>query len=77
MPQYPLTDQDTNDLKNRFTYHAPKADQPERYVKLRDKAYELAVLIKENTPTGRQQSLALTALEEVTMRANAAIAQGE
>lgn len=77
MGPYPLSDQDMQDLQNRFTYHAPKADQPERYVKLRDKALELAILIKENTPVGRQQSLALTALEEVTMRANASIAQGE
>lgn len=77
MGPYPLTDQDMQDLTNRFTYHAPKNDQPERYVKLRDKALEFALLIKENTPTGRQQSLSLTALEEVIMRANAAIAQGE
>lgn len=74
---YPLTDQDKLDLENRFTYHAPKENQPARYVKMRDQALLLAIMIKENTPTGRQQSLALTALEETIMRANAAIAQGE
>lgn len=77
MPKYQLNDQDINDLKNRFTYHSPKEDQPERYVAIRDQALLLALLIKELTPPGRQQSLAFTALEEVTMRANAAIAQGE
>lgn len=77
MPEYNLTDQDMQDLENRFSYHSPKENQPERYQKLRQLALEYAILIKENTPAGRQQSLALTALEEVTMRANAAIAQGE
>lgn len=77
MPQYPITDQDTNDLTNRFKYHRPKVDQPERYEKLRNQALLLALMIKENTPPGRQQSLSLTALEETIMRANAAIAQGE
>lgn len=77
MPEYHITDQDLQDLQNRFSYHAPKDGQPARYVKIRERAFELALLIKQNTPVGRQQSLALTALEEVTMRANAAIAQGE
>lgn len=77
MPQYNLTDQDMHDLENRFSYNAPKDNQPERYQILRHAALELAILIKENTPAGRQQSLALTALEEVSMRTNAAIAQGE
>lgn len=77
MPQYPLTDQDRQDIENRFTYHAPKDDQPQRYVKIRDQALLMALMIMENVPPGRQRSLALTALEEVTMRANAGIAQGE
>lgn len=77
MAAYTLTDQDKQDLMNRFTYHAPKEDQPQRYVKIRDQALLLALMIKELTPTNRQQSLSLTALEETVMRANAAIAQGE
>lgn len=77
MPAYKLTDQDMQDLKNRFTYHPPKDDQPQRYSDIRDKALEIAIMIKECVPAGRQQSLALTALEEVCMRANAGIAQGE
>ena len=72
-----LTDQDMHDLQNRFSYHAPKDDQPERYNTLRSHALAFAIEIKQLTPVGRQQALALTALEEVCMRANAAIAQGE
>ena len=75
--KYPINGTDLQDLEKRFTYHPPKDDQPPRYVKMRDQALLLAIMIKENTPVGRQQSLALTALEEVIMRANAAIAQGE
>lgn len=33
------------DLDNFFTYHAPKGDQQERYVAIRDKAKELADVI--------------------------------
>lgn len=75
--KYVVTDQDLEDLQKRFTYHAPKEDQPIRYQKLRDQALLMAIMIKGETPPGRQQSLALTALEEVSMRANAAIAQEE
>ena len=69
------------DLKTRierdFTYHAPKAGQPERYTQLRNKAKELALLIVDLTPQSREQSLALTQLEQATFYANAAIARNE
>jgi hypothetical protein len=69
------------DLKARierdFTYHAPKADQPARYTQLREKAKELALLIANLTPQSREQSLALTHLEQATFYANASIARNE
>ena len=65
------------DLENIFTYHAPKADQPKRYVKLRDKTKELAYLINELCPDSREKSLAITKLEECSMWANASIARNE
>jgi len=65
------------DIDKRFTYHSPKGSQPERYVALRNKARELAMDILAKTPTSREQSLALTALEEAVMWANAAIARNE
>ena len=65
------------DLENRFTYHPPKEGQPELYTELRDLAKGLAYRIKESTPASREQSLALTHLEEAVFWANAAIARHE
>jgi hypothetical protein len=64
-------------IENDFTYHAPKEGQQERYVALREKAKEFALLIVELTPVSREQSLALTELEKASMFANAAIARNE
>jgi hypothetical protein len=63
------------DLETRFTYHAPKEGQPETYKALRNKAKELAYDILNMTPPGREQSLALTKLEETVFWANAGIAR--
>ena len=65
------------ELQTRFTYHAPHDDQPERYQEIRDRAQTLAARIVELTPASREQSLAVTALEECVMWANAAIARRE
>jgi hypothetical protein len=64
-------------IENNFTYHAPKEGQPEKYVTLRAKAKEFALLIVELTPASREQSIALTELETATFWANAAIARNE
>lgn len=64
-------------LENNFTYHAPKPGQQERYVAIREKAKELAYLIKNTTPKSREQSVALTELETSVFWANAAIARNE
>ena len=66
-----------DELKTRFTYHSPKSNQPARYELIRDTAYRLAHMIVDITPPSREQSLALTALEEAVMWANAAIARRE
>lgn len=65
------------DLNNRFTYHSPKENQPDRYKGLRAHALSLGVLIVNNTPSSREQSLAITHLEEAIFWANAAIARNE
>lgn len=75
--QYTPQEQMKARIESDFTYHAPKAGQPERYVALREKAKELALLILENTPPSREQSLALTELETAIFWANAAIARHE
>jgi hypothetical protein len=65
------------ELKTRFTYHAPTPLQVEKYEKLRDAAYTFACLICELTPESREQSLAITHLEDAIYSANAAIARRE
>ena len=75
--KYPLTDEQKKRLDNDFTYHAPKDDQPERYHHLREGAKYFAMMILQNTPPSREQSVALTLLEQVTFEANAAIARNE
>ena len=62
-------------IENAFTYHAPKDGQPEKYQAIREKAKELAYLIDELVPDGREKSLAKTNLEQATMWANAGIAR--
>lgn len=65
------------ELHKRFTYHPPHSDQPQRYVTLREAARTLATTILWNTPASREQSVALTKLEEVCFWANASIARNE
>lgn len=65
------------DLDNIFTYHAPFGDQADRYTRLRGYGKNLAIQIIVNTPKSREQSLALTKLEEAIFWANAAIARNE
>ena len=77
MPKYTPDAKMLNRLDNDFKYHSPKEDQPTRYVEIRDKAHELALLICANTPASREQSVALTELDHVVMMANAAIARNE
>ena len=66
-----------DELVNRFTYHAPKEGQLAKYEQLRNAAREFATLIRDLTPYSREQSLALTHLEDAAMWANAAIARNE
>lgn len=65
------------ELENRFCYHKPKGDQNERYVSIRAKILELAIFISQNTPRSREQSRALTALDDAMFNSNAAIARNE
>lgn len=63
------------DLTKRFTYHAPKAGQPEKYKEIRDEALTLASVMNILCPESRELSLALTKIEEAVMWANAGIAR--
>lgn len=77
MPKYEVGDDMQKRLDNTFTYHSPKDDQADRYVDIRDEAKVLAMVIVGNTPPSREQSLAITKLEEAVMHANSAIARNE
>lgn len=64
-------------IERAFTYHPPKAGQPERYAMLRDGVKQIALMMKGTCPPSRELSLALTKLEEAVMWANAAISRHE
>ena len=75
--RYPIRDTLAKDIDNRFTYHPPVGSQQERYIAIREKAHELATLIAQCSTESREQSLALTYLQNAVMWANAGIACNE
>ncbi len=62
-------------IERNFTYHKPTEYKQQVYPKIRDKAKELAYLINDLVPDGREKSLAMTKLEEVVMWANAGVSR--
>jgi len=65
------------DLKNWFTYHAPKADQPERYQEIRVAALALAETIDRCCPDCADKTATFRKLRETVMSANQTIACNE
>ena len=65
------------ELERRFSNHPAQGDQRNRYAHLWEEAKHFAYLIRAVTPYTREQSLALTALEESVMWSIAAIARNE
>jgi hypothetical protein len=64
-----------HDLVNRFSYHPPKDGQADLYERIRREGLEFARLLNSYVPASRELSLAITALEQTVMWANAAIAR--
>ena len=64
-----------DELRWRFSRHAPNGEQAVMYDAIREYAYRFALFIRQGAPVSREQSLALTRLEEVVFWANAAIAR--
>ena len=62
------------DIVNRFGYHPATDVTGPQHDAVRKAYQELAHTVAQGTPAGRHQSLALTALQESMMWANAAIA---
>jgi hypothetical protein len=74
---YRITDEEIVRLEKDFSYHPPKPDQVPRYNEIRDLAKAYAGVLMMKCPPSRERSLALTALEEAVMWANASIARNE
>lgn len=64
-------------LRNRFTYHAPKGNQTCRYETIRATILETARVCVEMSPCSPEQARALTALDEAMFFFNASIARNE
>lgn len=76
-PPYTPSSRVRKQIETNFVYHSVKPGQQERYVAIRAKAKELAELIAASTPESREQSMAISDLENAMMWANAAIARNE
>lgn len=63
------------DLKTRFEYHPPRAEDISKFELIRAKAKEFSFILDAQVPDSREKSLAITKLEEVVMWANAGIAR--
>lgn len=66
----------TEDLEKRFKFH-PAATQgaKDKHEAVRNWCLELAIYLSKTVPKGREQSLAITHLEEVMFWSNAGIAR--
>ena len=62
------------EIENRFRYHKPDEDRVKRHAAVTELMVATAKAIRDLTPEGRGQSVALTKLEEARMWANMAIA---
>jgi len=62
------------EIERLFTYHKPIGNQPSRYERIRNKAKELALLLRRACPASHERSRALANLQQSTMWANASIA---
>lgn len=63
------------DLDNNYMYHAPSENKQDKYHALRGNLKSVAKLITVLVPEGREQSIALTKIEEAMFWANAGVAR--
>lgn len=75
MEDHPSNRTDTaGKIEQVFTYQPPRGDQPERYVRVRKAAKELALEILACCPACADRTAAIRKLREAVMVANASIA---
>lgn len=65
------------ELARRFSHAAPTPERAAKHRRVNDVCLSVAEIFTELLPDGRNLALTLTALEDVRMRANAALAQDE
>jgi hypothetical protein len=66
---------DNDDLENRIKYHRPNADAIDLIADMRRLALAWSKAVVLMVPEGREQSLALTKIEEALFWSNAGIAR--
>lgn len=67
-----------SDLGTNFKHHPPKSDDTiRRHQGIREMAATFAFIVESDVPESREQSLALTKIEEAMMWANAGIARNQ
>lgn len=64
-----------DDLQHRFEYHAPDEAKKKTHELIRRVMLGAATAVAEQVPPGREQSLAITHLEDAMMWANAGVAR--
>jgi uncharacterized protein YeaO (DUF488 family) len=72
MPRLPQVDEAT--IINWFTYHAPSEDQQKKYMLIRERARDFAMLLNAEVPDSADKTAALRHLRETVLMANQAIA---
>jgi len=75
--RYSPSERVATQIKKAFDHHILTDDATKRCKEIREVAGELAHFIACNSPESREQSLALTSLEDAVFWANAAIARNE
>ena len=63
------------EMASRFDHHPPDDSRVVLHQRVRDAARDFAEVVEAECPTGREQSLALTKIEEAMFWANAAVAR--
>lgn len=65
---------DDDALQNWFTYHKPTDEDIDKYLRIRSSALAFARAIMEECPNGPDKTVAIRAVRESVMWANASIA---
>lgn len=70
----PLTGITIEEVQHRFGYHRADQQAAEQHAAIREAYILLGSVVAQAVPAGREQALAMTALQESMMWANAGVA---